>query len=243
MGKKITMRTLSLLGALLLPLLVGCQKRMPETILVIGEAEVKVPADKVSLNVSYSTTLETTLEARKTTSRVMNEVIEIIKNQGISEDNLTTTSLTLAPQYDWRGVGESRRYVLIGQEASQRIFIDVENTPGRAESLGDLYDKLSSVNGITLSSIDFYRDDKTPYQEELVKRAFESAKVQAQRLAELADKKIVGVLKIDATGADPDYDYSGYQAAPRRAFESAKTVVLESDETIRGTLSVVFEIH
>lgn len=173
----------------LLVLLASCSTTNPSnsterTVSVSGSGTVNLRADMVTFTVTVSETKTTTAKAQKAANAKMSKVLEIIRSFGVTDDNISTSSLNYSTQYKWTDGEEVR----IGEQVSQSVTVKLENI----DVFGSLVDTLgSTVTGIALNRVNFEASDYTKAAEQARKLAYENARDKAMVYA-VASGMVVG---------------------------------------------------
>ena len=173
----------------LLVLLASCSTTNPSnsterTVSVSGSGTVNLRADMVTFTVTVSETKTTTAKAQKAANAKMSKVLEIIRSFGVTDDNISTSSLNYSTQYKWTDGEEVR----IGEQVSQSVTVKLENI----DAFGSLVDTLgSTVTGIALNRVNFEASDYTKAAEQARKLAYENARDKAMVYA-VASGMVVG---------------------------------------------------
>ncbi|HET7390005.1 MAG TPA: SIMPL domain-containing protein, partial [Nitrososphaeraceae archaeon] len=71
------------------------------TLFVTGTANTKVKPDKVILSLGVETNNKTANAALVANSKVMNKVIDALKTAGVKENETSTSSLSISPNYNY----------------------------------------------------------------------------------------------------------------------------------------------
>lgn len=185
--KKSTLFTV--FSVFLLVLLASCSTTNPSnsterTVSVSGSGTVNLRADMVTFTVTVSETKTTTAKAQKAANTKMSKVLEIIRSFGVTDDNISTSSLNYSTQYKWTDGEEVR----IGEQVSQSVTVKLENI----DVFGSLVDTLgSTVTGIALNRVNFEASDYTKAAEQARKLAYENARDKAMVYA-VASGMVVG---------------------------------------------------
>ncbi len=173
----------------ILVLLASCSTTNPSnsterTVSVSGSGTVNLRADMVTFTVTVSETKTTTAKAQKAANTKMSKVLEIIRSFGVTDDNISTSSLNYSTQYKWTDGEEVR----IGEQVSQSVTVKLENI----DVFGSLVDTLgSTVTGIALNRVNFEASDYTKAAEQARKLAYENARDKAMVYA-VASGMVVG---------------------------------------------------
>ena len=206
-------------------LLAGCQSTdgAGRTVTVSGSGEVSISPDMATFSVSVEETGETTAQAQEAFL--------------LDDDDIRTTGMSLYPQYRY----EDGVQVLTGQAAGQSISVTVHDL----DQLASIVDRLSSVSGISLSSISLDAQDKEASLSEARLEAIADASARAADYAGAAGLTLGEALVIQEGGS-----YYGanriqpavlYAAADESA--SAKASFHAGDITVSASVNVTFEMH
>ena len=125
-------------------------------ITVQGAGIVAVPANIGVVSLGVEVTAETVSAARSEAATAMADVIEAVKEQGVEDDDITTTRFNIRPRTTWVeeevDLGEGRtarqsREMLIGYRVTNRVRIEIDMTemPDDTETDAEDADILSNV--------------------------------------------------------------------------------------------------
>ena len=120
------------------------------------------------IDLSFSELATTSREALDKVNQKIDEAIKIAKNNGISDDDISTTGLNVYTEYDY---SNSVRRV-IGQRASQSLLVKIKNLDSKATKAAKLIDELSAINGVRLGGISFDIENKAKFYSEARELAF-----------------------------------------------------------------------
>ena len=93
------------------------------SVMVSGNADVKVEPNIATLEMTVQATALRTSEALNEMNQMVTRAFQVFRAQGIPEDDYSTSNLRFSPQYDYSN-GQS---VLIGQQASQSLSVTIRN--------------------------------------------------------------------------------------------------------------------
>ena len=164
------------------------------SVMVSGNADVKVEPNIATLEMTVQATALRTSEALNEMNQMVTRAFQVFRAQGIPEDDYSTSNLRFSPQYDYSN-GQS---VLIGQQASQSLSvtirnIDTDNENGVAELITALAE---SVKGIEIENVSFDQSDKTLGVKQARREAYNSALKKAEQLARLSNREVSRVKRI-----------------------------------------------
>lgn len=201
---------------------------------VSATAEITVKPDTAYFSVQVSELADTTKEALSKANYKMSNLINILEKFNIAENEMETTSLRINPEYNWVD-GEQ---ILKGQRASQSLSVKVK----KIDDLGSIIDNLSDVTGISISSINFDKADKSKEIEEARVLAIKKAEKQAQTYAETTNMKLGYPLDINSNSTSPSPYYKSANLMTRAAAYDEGTYYETSTPTGEQTVSVSVNI-
>lgn len=212
------------------------------TVSVTGTGTVAVVPDLASFSISVSELGETTREAQAKANAKIGQLREIIRAAGIEDKDLATTAIGFWPEYKW----VENEQILVGQRATQNLYVTVRGIVENPTILGQLIDSIGGVGSISVSSISFSKEDTADAYTTSRLLAMEKAMQKAQEYAKGGGMKLGKPLSIQ------DYATTDYQSTPRNmakadamymAQNSYNTDIPTGELSIISTVSVVFEIH
>ena len=214
-------------------LLAGCQSTDGggRTVTVSGSGEVSISPDMATFSVSVEEIGDTTAQAQEAANVKMAQICAILQEEFLlDDDDIRTTGMSLYPQYRY----EDGVQVLTGQAAGQSISVTVHDL----DQLAPIVDRLSSVSGISLSSISLDAQDKeASLSEDASARAADYAGAAGLTLGEALVIQEGG----SYYGANRIQSAALYAAADESA--SAKASFHAGDITVSASVNVTFEMH
>ena len=116
-------------------------------ILVSGEGRVSVEPDLAIVNIGVEAQAETVAEARGDAAGAMTGVVAAVKNRGLSDADIQTTSFNIWPQYQYEEIERDgrrvNRQVLVGYTVSNSAAIKVRDL----SALGPIIDEVAEAGG------------------------------------------------------------------------------------------------
>ncbi len=239
------MRKLSLfmLVVLIVLSLMGCatvDKEETSTVAVTGTSSVSVIPDSASFTITAESTAETTEEARNTSSLMIQSAVNILKDEfELSGDEISTDYMNINPSYEWI---DGKR-TLAGQRASQSLTIVLKNG---LERVGKVYDRLSILDGISISSISYSKLDTSLEEAEARKMAAGAALKKASDYADGVNMKVGKVLSL----SEGSVSYSYYAPANSKVMLTEassdsyySTTYYQGDLSVSATVTAVFTLE
>ena len=239
-----TILTLAVLIVTLLAL-TSCQALQSEnkivpTVSVSASATISVIPDSASFSITAESTEPTTEEARNASSLMTEKAVEILKDEfGITEESFTTDFMQINPYYEW--VDGQR--TLVGQKATQKLSIVLSGE--NLSKVGKVYDRLSVLDGISISSVSYSKLDITEEVRNVREKAAEEALKKAEAYAKGVGKKVGEVISI-SDGSGVSYTTVTYNSPKLMMAEASmdyvSTTIYQGDVTLSDSVTVVFTL-
>lgn len=210
-----------------------------KTISVSGTGSVNLKADNVSFRVEISETEETTALAQQATNKKMSQLLAILRENGISDDDISTTALNFSTNYTWRD-GQQQK---LGETVSQTVYVRMYNLDGFA-SLADAIG--SNISGLSFYNVTFGSSQSAEAENKAREIAYANALKKAQTYAQAAGLTLGQPLTIQDSGS---YTYSNKMNNDAVMFASAaaesasySTETPTGPLTVSASVDVIFEI-
>ena len=239
-----TILTLTVLIVTLLAL-TSCQALQSENKIVptvsgSASATISVIPDSASFSITAESTEPTTEEARNASSLMTEKAVEILKDEfGITEESFTTDFMQISPYYEW--VDGQR--TLVGQKATQKLSIVLSGD--NLSKVGKVYDRLSVLDGISISSVSYSKLDTTEEVRNVREKAAEESLKKAEAYAKGVGKRVGEVISI-SDGSGVSYTTVTYNSPKLMMAEAsmdyASTTIYQSDVTLSDSVTVVFTL-
>ena len=239
-----TILTLTVLIVTLLAL-TSCQALQSEnkivpTVSVSASATISVIPDSASFSITAESTEPTTEEARNASSLMTEKAVEILKDEfGITEESFTTDFMQISPYYEWVDCQRT----LVGQKATQKLSIVLSGE--NLSKVGKVYDRLSVLDGISVSSVSYSKLDTTEEVRNVREKAAEESLKKAEAYAKGVGKRVGEVISI-SDGSGVSYTTVAYNSPKLMMAEAsmdyASTTIYQSDVTLSDSVTVVFTL-
>lgn len=232
--------------AVVLVLLVSCgtlgQSQIVSTVSVSAQATVTAKPDMASFTLSADAIRDTTEEARQASSEMVAKAVKMMKEEfGIEDKDIHTNYMNISPYYEWR---EGSR-VLVGQEVNQSLRITLTD---KLDDAGLVYDRLSALDGISVSSVSYSKKDTSEEKIEARRKAVENVKAKAEAYAEGLGMKVGTCLSVsDGTQSNETVRYKTNMVFAEATMASmddgyVSTTYYANDISVSDSVSVVFEL-
>jgi uncharacterized protein YggE len=212
------------------------------SISTVGSAEKEIPSDESRISLAVENTNANANTARKNNADKMNTIVDVLKQAGLTDDNITTSNFQITPNYDYENSNYDR---IISYTALNKIELKTSANANISQFID-----LAVNNGANrVENIDFVISKKTLDKNslELLKEAYRDAKQKAQILAIEGNFTIAGVKKIDTSSgggySPPTYFYDNYAANTAEKTPSPSTQIIPQKNKVTISLPVVFYIE
>lgn len=212
------------------------------TISVSGTATVEVEPDIASFSVSAEFTEATTSEAMEKASAMVNAAVDVLLANGVDNSGIETGYISVSPVDRWNS--ETETYVRVGQKACQTIEVVTHDIA----SVGAIYQQLSELDGISVSTVTLDKEDKSEEMATSRKMAMEAAIAKAQDYAETCGVKVGRPVTIstESSSVTPLYRNATLlmtASADVMAAESGTPTVYHGGSiNVTNSVSVTFEL-
>jgi uncharacterized protein YggE len=178
------------------------EKKEP-VIVVSGQGDASVAPDLAIVTLSVAETAKTAREALDINNASMASVMKALKDQGIADRDLQTSSLSIQPQYSYpqNEDGTPKLPILNGYTVTNGLTVRVRDLA----KLGAIIDQ-SVTSGVNQGGdVRFTNDNPEKALEEARAKAVKNAATKAKTLADAAGVKLGRVVEISesAGGVDP----------------------------------------
>lgn len=206
------------------------------TLFVTGSATTNTKTDKVTVSLGVETTDKTAEKALLSNSNLMNKVINALKDSGVQENETSTSSFTINPNYNYSEYGSKGN--LTGFTVSNSIHI----TSSNIDQISQRIDKAVQAGANTVNEVYFSLSPKKleEIKNRLLKDAVANAKTKADIVAAAAGLNITGIksITIGELGLPP-VPVPVYSKSV--AFdEASSTPILAGEQEITTTISIAY---
>ena len=212
----------------------GVDDQEPDrTISVTGTGTVTLVPDVADLHVGVVVQRPKVKDAREAAAAAMQGVIKALRDAGVAERDIRTTTLSLQPVYDYNTDGSAPR--ITGYELRNGVVATIRDL----DRLSDAVDGALAGGGTTLDGITFRVDDPTGPEAQARTQAMKAARAKADALASAAGVTIIGVASISEQSSPAPWPVP-YAGAARA--EDAATPIMPGTSDVMVTVSVVYLI-
>ena len=212
---------------------------------VTGQGTIEIPADIAQVSIGVESRETTVSAARQKAANAMEKVLDAIKENGVSEDDIVTTNLNIYPQTIWVEVSDS-----LGRHSEPRITgytvsNTVQVTVRDIDNLSPVVDTAATAGGdlIRINSIQFTVDDSSAYGELIRQHAVADALAKADAYARAMGVTLGQLVYLTEISSSVPMSYGApvaEMAAMDRSFKS--TPISSGDVNLSVTVQAVFAI-
>jgi uncharacterized protein YggE len=219
---------------------IGQEIESKNTITVSGSGEVYAKPDLALTTFSVLTEKKTIAKAMEENTEKMNAVIDSIKEQGVEEKDLKTTSFNIYPRYEWREKTQfypSGRRILVGYEIRQSLEVKIRDM----EKIGVIIQKATDAGANQVGDLRFTIDDQDEVKKQARGQAIDKAKEKAEELASQLGVKLVRIVSFNEGGIVPRY-YALEEAIGMGGEDKALQIEV-GENKIEVSVSITYEIN
>jgi len=201
---------------------------LDKLVTVTGEATVAVAPDTAMIRIGVSSQDKTAREASDANAKQMTAVLNAIKNNGIAERDIQTSSLSLQPQYDTSKAGTAR---LTGFQATNQVTVKMRDI----SKLAAVVDSAIAAGANEMSGIEFIVSEQSKLLDQARDDAIADAHRKAELYAKAAGAKLGRVVAISEEGSQPP-------PRPMQALRAGAVPIAPGEQTLRAVVTVSYEL-
>ena len=166
---------------------------------------------------------------------LMTAVFDELEAAGIPKSDITTSQLSLKPQYDYR---DRKKPTIKGYEARNTVTVKSDDI----EKVGPMLDALVRAGVNNINQVQFSVKDPKNALKQAREEAIREAREKAQSMANAAGVKLGPLLSMteNSGGFNPQPVYA--RSAQFSAAESASTPISAGDQTLRVSVNLSYGI-
>jgi len=173
------------------------------TITVLGVATVTAQPDEALVTLGVHTQAGSAEAVLNENAAKMQKVLDALRNAGLGDNDLATTSVSLYPMYG--NDGQS----VTGYQADDQIQATIRDL----SKVGNVIDAAVSAGANMASGVTFQLSEQNQGQSQALARAIENAKVKADAMAAAAGAAVGEVVTISEATATTPGPYPMYAGA------------------------------
>lgn len=200
-----------------------------------GSGELRVAPDVADISIAVSHTDKSVAKAREKVEAVTIKVIEAARAHGLSDADIRSSQLTIAPDYAW----EDGRRRLRGQRVERRVQLHLKDLSRYSELLDAVAE--AEVSRLHQTSLGF--SDRSALEREALVLAVQAARQRAQAMAGAADARLGTVYQIVENGGGHAPQPMMRAMAMDKAESSDSAPMLFGEETLVKQVTVIWYLE
>lgn len=208
----------------------GPIKDNPRQVTVVGTGQVQGVPDTLTADVAIEFVAPDVTSAMDQTNQRQQAVINALTDAGVDSKDISTTDVTLQPQY-------SGGNTITGYRAANSIRVKIRKTDAASHVLAVIVD--TGGDATRINSVSYSIEDDSKLVKDARARAFNDAKDRAQQYAQLSGLSLGKVISIsEASGNTPP------TPTPLRGAPMATEVPLQpGQQTVSFSVTVAWELR
>lgn len=203
----------------------------PRIITVIGNAEIKVAPDEVTLTLGVDSHDRDLAVAKAENDKRIKGLLVLVHASGVDPKNIKTSALTMGPEFSDEKIPK-----LLGYEVSETVAISLRDL----SKYEDLMTRSLNAGVNRVDGINFFVSDPKKYREEAQLKAVEAAHEKAQAMAGLLGQTVGPPWEItEQTDLNADVN-SLDNTRYRLAMPQGESTVAGGEVTVRATVQISF---
>lgn len=183
--------TVTAAGAILASTPVSAEeKTMARTITVAASGRISAEPDRVRLQAGLTTESATARKALTENNRVMRDLLQELKREGIAEEDVQTSNFNVSPRYSRPDRGGTAR--INGYQVSNQVSVLVRDI----DRAGEILDTLVRLGANQMSGVTFEVSDADELKDRAREKAMQAARRRAELLAQAAGAQVGKVIAI-----------------------------------------------
>ena len=204
-------------------------------ITVTGYGEAAAAPDMARISAAVVAQGRTAQAAMAANAQAMSRVFDQLREAGIADRDIQTSSLSLSPQYRRFGPGETGAPEIIGYEARNQVSLRLREIA----ALGPALDRLVASGVNQFHGVSFDIADRAPRLAAARRAAVADARAKAELYAEAAGVALGRVIRISELG-DGGPVYAGAMALRESV---AATPIAGGETVISAQVTLVYELR
>lgn len=218
------------------PVLAGCDAAPPvqgnaRQVTVVGSGEVQGVPDTLTADVGVEVVAPDVSAAMRQASERQRAVIDAVTARGIDSKDISTTTVSLQPQY-----GDNS--AITGYRAGNSISVKIRALDAASEVLSIIV--TAGGNAARINGVSYSIDDDSQLVSDARARAFNDARNRAEQYAELSGLSLGKVISISEVpgGAPPPMP----MPAPRSPMAADAVPLSPGEQTVGFSVTAVWEL-
>jgi uncharacterized protein YggE len=226
---------------------VGKSDQIINTISVSGTGDAFAAPDVANISYTVTFSAKTIADAQAQTTTKSNAALKILKDAGVEDKDIQTTSYNINPHYDYQQAVCSSNYcppsksVLSGYDVSQSTSVKIRNL----DKAGSVLTSLGTLGVQNLNGLNFTVDKIEDVRAQARNKAIAMAQAKADTLAKQLGVHLVHIAGFYENGDQPIY--YGMGGAKSMAVDAAPAVptpeLSTGEQKVTSNVTITYEIR
>lgn len=223
-------------GSVQVPDRIQVENTDTQVITVNAKEEVKVVPDMAQVIYGVTTQHADAAKCQEDNAEKMNQLIATLKELGIEEKSIQTSSYDLNPRQDWNNNGE-----IIGYEMTAQVT--VSDIP--LDQIGEILSKSVSAGVNQVQSVTYLSSEYDASYQEALTKAVAAAQEKAQALADASGSTLGHAVRITEYSDNQAARYQNVMRSSVKLDEamSAGAAMMPGEISVEANISVEFAIQ
>ncbi len=208
----------------------------PRAIEVIGEASVDAKPDFARVSLGVTTAAKDAREAMTANAKSVNELISLIKAEGVAATDIQTSSLSISPQFSNTAQPSPRAQTIVGYSVNDTVTVTARDLT----RLGALIDKAVDAGANTIYGIAYGENDPGALLDKARPAAVADARRKAEIYAAAGGAKIGRLMSLSEMSGGPQPVPFARRAAMQSA--AAPTPIEAGEDRLTVAITAQFEL-
>jgi len=210
--------------------------RMRNSIIISETGEVYASPDLAVITFAVVNEAKSVTGAMNENSATMNNVINEVKEQGIEDKDLKTTSFNIYPRYEY-SEGTYGKRTLVGYEVVQELQIKIRDLG----KIGIIIERVADSGANRVDDLYLTIDDQDALKKQAREQAIAQAKVKAEELTLQLGVKLGKIVSFNENFYVPRYDT---QVSMKEGIGSGEVPDIQTGENkVSVSIVVTYEIY
>ncbi len=208
-----------------------------KTVTVQGTSSVTLKADYGSINLGVNTKGATVADAQAANNAIMDKVIAAIREQGVAEEDIATSSFNVYPNYDYQYSRLTEGETVSGYQVDNMLMVTVRDLA----KISKVLDAAMAAGANQSYGITFSSSKQAEAYDEALKTAAKDGARKAELLAVSMDKTLGELVTIE----EKEYSYNLYGASATYKAEDAAagTPILTGQIVVNATVTLTYNFE
>lgn len=208
-------------------------QREPVPSLVVGaSAEIRVAPDRAELSVAVESRARTAAQASSENARVQTAVLDAVRRQGVTAQQLQTRSMQVTPEYQYPR--EGGRPTVTGYVARNEVVVTLTDL----SKVGAVIDAALSQGATNISGPRFMLANPDSARREALDAAVRKAMADAQVMARAAGVRVGRVLEMTTHSGSENFEAVRPAMMLRASADATPTPIETGNLTIQASVQV-----